>query len=166
MSITYLKTSSTSTQNTVKAWFTNSGSAPFKSLSSGLAFPYPVKYGWPNPLRPLQRLKQFLYCNDVKFVLKSLKTGKAKDLYNMPNELFKPEVAGTDLILALTKLMNRIKDELHFPVPMNICNVTNLYKNKGLKKHFNSYRGIFRTPVLRNILDKRPCKIWAPYSGH
>ena len=71
----------------------------------------------------------------------------------MPNELFKHEVAGTYLILALTKLMIRIKDELHFPVPMNICNVINLYKNKGLKKHFISYRGIFRTPVLRNILD-------------
>ena len=92
--------------------------------------------------------------DDVKSVLKSLKTGKSKDPYEMPNELFKPEVAGTDLVLAVTKLMNRIKDELHFPIPMNICNVTNLYKNKGLKKHFDSYRGIFRTPVLRNILDK------------
>ena len=37
---------------------------------------------------------------------------------------------------------------------MNVCNFTNLFKNQGSKKHFNSYRGIFRTPVVRNILDK------------
>ena len=63
-------------------------------------------------------------------------------------------MAGEDLILAITKLMNRIKSELNFPEDLNVCNVTNLFKNKGLKKYFNSYRGIFRTPVLRNILDK------------
>ena len=91
---------------------------------------------------------------DVKYVLKHLKTGKSRDPYDMPNEIFNPEVAGDDLIHAITKLMNRIKDELLFPVPMNVCNVTNLFKNKGSKQHFDSYRGIFRTPVLRNILDK------------
>ena len=81
---------------------------------------------------------------DVKNVLKSLKTGKAKDPYNMPNELFKPEVAGTDLILAITKLMNRIKDELHFPTPMNICNITNLYKKKQRPKEtFQLIQGDF-----------------------
>ena len=37
---------------------------------------------------------------------------------------------------------------------MAVCNVTNMYKNKGLKQHFDNHRGIFRTPVLRNILDK------------
>ena len=91
---------------------------------------------------------------DVTFVLKQLKKGKSKDPYNLPNELFQPNVAGDDFILAITKLMNRIKSELIYPKPMNICNVTNLYKNKGLKQNFDSYRGIFRTPVLRNILDK------------
>ena len=50
--------------------------------------------------------------------------------------------------------MNRIKSELVFPDPMNVCNVTNLFKNKGSKQDFNCHRGIFRTPVLRNILDK------------
>ena len=91
---------------------------------------------------------------DVTSVLKTLKTGKSKDPYDIPNELLKPDVAGDDLILAITKLMNRMKSELKFPEPLNVCNVTNLFKNKGLKKHFNSYRGIFRTPVLRNVLDK------------
>ena len=63
---------------------------------------------------------------DVTCVLKSLKTGKSKDPYDIPNELLKPDVAGTDLILAITKLMNRIKTELKFPAPLNVCNVTNL----------------------------------------
>ena len=34
------------------------------------------------------------------------------------------------------------------------CNVTSLYKNKGSRKDFNFYRGIFRATVLRSILDK------------
>ena len=90
----------------------------------------------------------------MTYVLKELKTGKSKDPYSLPNELFQPNVAGGDLILAITKLMNKIKTELIFPKPMNVSNVTNLYKNKGQKQIFDSYRGIFRTPVLKNILDK------------
>ena len=64
-------------------------------------------------------------------VLKCSKTGKSKDPYQLPNELFRPSVAGDDIILAVTKLMNRIKTELHFPSLMNICSVTNLYMNKA-----------------------------------
>jgi hypothetical protein len=90
---------------------------------------------------------------DVTDALKCLKTGKSKDPYDIPNELFKPNVAGTNLILAITKLMNRIKSELIFPTPLNVANVTNLYKNKGEKNIFDSYRGIFRIPILRNILE-------------
>ena len=91
---------------------------------------------------------------DVTFVLNSLKVGKSKDPYDIPNELFKPDVAGDDLILAITKLMNRIKDELIYPKTLTVCNVTNLFKNKKKNKRlFDSYRGIFRTTVIRNILD-------------
>ena len=50
--------------------------------------------------------------------------------------------------------MNRIKSELSYPAILELCNVTNLYKQKGDKSSFNSYRGIFRAPVLSNILDK------------
>ena len=64
---------------------------------------------------------------DVKNVLKQLKPGKSKDPYDFPNKIFRPDVAGEDLILALTKLLNRIKSELIFPSPMNVCNVTNLF---------------------------------------
>ena len=92
--------------------------------------------------------------SDVTSVLKNLKIGKSKDAYDLPNEIFKPGVAGQDLILAVTKLMNRIKNELSYPTLLELCNVTNLYKRKGDRRSFNSYRGIFRAPVLSNILDK------------
>ena len=50
--------------------------------------------------------------------------------------------------------MNRIKSELKYPEMLQLCNVTNLYKRKGDRALYNSYRGIFRAPVLSNILDK------------
>ena len=87
-------------------------------------------------------------------VLQHLKSGKSEDAYDLPNEIFKPDIAGIDLVLAVTKLMNRIKNELSFPKMLELCNVTNIYKRKGDTSKFNSYRGIFRTPVLSNILDK------------
>ena len=93
-------------------------------------------------------------CEDVKFVLKNLKPKISKDPYNMPNELFLLNNAGEDLIEALTILMNQIKDQQVFPDCLRLCNVTNAYKNKGDRASFDSYRGLFRTPVLRNILDK------------
>ena len=37
-------------------------------------------------------------------VLKSLKKGKARDPWGLSNEIFKPDVAGSDLILALLTL--------------------------------------------------------------
>ena len=91
---------------------------------------------------------------DVKYVLKHLKPKISKDPYEMPNELFILANAGDDLIKAITKLMNQIKDQLVFPECLTLCNVTNAYKNKGDRSNFDSYRGLFRTPVFRNILDK------------
>ena len=87
-------------------------------------------------------------------MLKNLKNGKSQDPYGLPNEIFKPDIAGSDLITALTSLMNRIKSEIIYQTSMEFYNVTNLYKNKGERSLYSSYRGIFRSPVLRNILDK------------
>ena len=91
---------------------------------------------------------------DVKNAIKNLKNGKSKDPYEYPNELFKEGVAGDDLILATTKLMNRIKEEQVFPECLKVANVTNIYKNKGSRSSYDSYRGVFRTCVFRNILDR------------
>ena len=40
------------------------------------------------------------------------------------------------------------------PQSLNTCNVTSSYKNKGLKKDFSHYCGIFRDTIIRSILDK------------
>ena len=49
---------------------------------------------------------------DVKYVLRQLKPGISEDTYNLSNKIFKPEAADDNLVLALTKHMNRIKKEL------------------------------------------------------
>ena len=56
---------------------------------------------------------------DFKHFLKQVKSGKSRDPYNFTNEQFKPYVAWDNLILALTKLMNRINSELIFPRKIN-----------------------------------------------
>ena len=91
---------------------------------------------------------------DVEFVMNNLKSNKSRDPHGYANELFKKGVAGRDLKVAILKLMNKIKEDQIIPNCMKLCNITNLYKNKGPRNVFNSYRGIFRVTVLRNILDR------------
>ena len=50
--------------------------------------------------------------------------------------------------------MNNIKKQQQYPHCLQACNITSIFKNKGLRKDFNTYRGIFRVTVFRNILDK------------
>ena len=53
--------------------------------------------------------------NDIIEVLSSLKNGKCRDPLGMVNEVFKPPLAGTDLIKSLCEMMNIIKDKCHLP---------------------------------------------------
>ena len=79
---------------------------------------------------------------------------KSYDPSGLANEIFRPDVAGKDLVLAITKMMNRIKAEQIYPQCLEMCNVTTLWKLKGSKHDFENYRGIFRTLIFRNILDR------------
>ena len=90
---------------------------------------------------------------EVKIVLHNLKTGVSRDPMGLANELFHPNVAGSDLILAIQKLMNKIKRDQVFPARFEICNISSIWKSKGPKNKFESYRGVFRVSVFRNILD-------------
>ena len=90
---------------------------------------------------------------NLEEVLKYLKKDKSRDPDGNANELFHPDVAGKDMKEALLILMNRIKDELVFPTPMERCNITSIYK-QGMKSVFDNYRGVFRVNILRNILDR------------
>ena len=91
---------------------------------------------------------------DLDMVLKNLKSNRSRDPFGFINELFKDKTAGSDLKNAVLKLMNRIKTEQKYPKALEIANITAIYKNKGPKNDFNSYRGIFRVPILKTILDR------------
>ena len=47
--------------------------------------------------------------SDLDNVLQGLKKNKSRDPNGLANEIFKPDVAGSDLKLAILKLMNRIR---------------------------------------------------------
>ena len=91
---------------------------------------------------------------DLDKVLKQLKHNKSRDPLGYCNELFRPEVAGDDLKLAILKLMNKIKEEQVYPDCMQLCNISSIWKKKNNKNDFESYRGIFRVTIFRTILDK------------
>jgi hypothetical protein len=90
---------------------------------------------------------------DLKEVLKHLDRDKSRDPEGYANEIFRDEVAGSDLLEALLKLMNMIKTKQIYPTVLEKCNITSLHKKKS-KKDFENYRGIFRVQVLRSILDR------------
>ena len=56
-------------------------------------------------------------------------------------------------IMALVTLLNRIKTEQMYPEALEPCNISSIYKMKGSRNDFNFYRGIFRVPIIRSILD-------------
>ena len=91
---------------------------------------------------------------DLEKVLKFLKKNKSRDAHGYCNELFQNKVAGDDLKLALLKLMNRIKSDQVFPKCMELCNITSIWKRKGPRNDYDSYRGIFRVTIFRSILDR------------
>ena len=91
---------------------------------------------------------------DIIAVLKSLKNDKCRDPLGLINEIFKPNVAGVDLIKSITLMMNRIKFELYVPKLFRLKNITAIYKNKGSKLELENDRGIFTCTVPNTILQK------------
>ena len=51
-------------------------------------------------------------------------------------------------------MLNRIKEELLVPDCLRLSNVSTIYKGKGSKRDVLNLRGIFKLPIVRNILDK------------
>jgi hypothetical protein len=87
-------------------------------------------------------------------VLKSLKKGKARDLLNLVNEIFRPEVAGSDLLLAHLKLVNAVREQQEYPTKLKYADITSIYKGKGSKSDLENQRGIFSLVTIRSIIDK------------
>ena len=92
--------------------------------------------------------------DDLSRILKHLKKNKSRDPMGYSNEIFGIDVAGDDLKVAILKLMNKIKDDQIFPTTLEDCDISSIFKNKGSRNDFSSYRGIFRVPILRCILDR------------
>ena len=92
--------------------------------------------------------------DDLNIVLEKLKNEKSPDPFGFVNELFKPNVAGQDLKLAILKLVNRIKEEGRLPDILKYCNITSIFKNKGSKSDCCAYRGVFRVTIIRYIIDR------------
>ena len=87
-------------------------------------------------------------------VLKSLKTGKACDALGYTNEMFKPEVIGSDLFESLLNIVNRCKYEVAIPRPIRLTKITSIYKNKGKKSDLQNDRGVHSVTKFRAIIDK------------
>ena len=92
--------------------------------------------------------------NKLVKVLKYLKKNKSRDPLGLANEIFMDGVAGADLKKAVLKLMNKIKEDQIYPTALEVYNISSIYKNKGNRNDFSNYRGIFRVPILRTILDR------------
>ena len=91
--------------------------------------------------------------SDMKKVMKKLKVNKATDPVGLVNELFKPGVAGSDVVDSVLTLCNMIKYEYRIPVFMELTNITSIYKNKGSRQDLNNDRGIFTVTCMRSIVD-------------
>ena len=92
--------------------------------------------------------------NDLDEVIKFLEKDKSRDALGQAHEIFRNEAAGSDLKLAILKMMSLIKRQSKYPETLEQYNITTLYKNKGSRKDFLYYRGIFRVIVFRSILDR------------
>ena len=65
--------------------------------------------------------------DDVKIVIKHLKKKKSRDSHGYSNKLI--QNGGSDLILAMTKLINNIKTQQKIPPCLQQCDITSIFKN-------------------------------------
>ena len=47
-----------------------------------------------------------------------------------------------------------IKEEIIIPTDMDLSNVSTIYQGKGSKQDIINLRGIFKLPIIRNLLDR------------
>ena len=72
--------------------------------------------------------------DDLTEVLKNLENYKSRDAEDHVNELFKESAAGYDLLKAILKLMNLIKEKQKYPKIMKKCKITSLHKKESKKE--------------------------------
>ena len=89
---------------------------------------------------------------DLLVAIRKLQNNMCKDPHGHVNELYKS--IGTDGLMSILDMVNYIKQELLIPSKLNISNISTIYKGKGSKQIVNNLRGIFKLPIIRNILDR------------
>ena len=87
---------------------------------------------------------------ELEKVLNKLKEGKSRDPNGWVRDLFKNEVAGTQLKISLLMLMNKMKSEKYIPDFIRNADVTTIYKGKGDKFNLENDRGIFLVTTFRS----------------
>ena len=90
--------------------------------------------------------------NDLNSAPKNRKKDKARDPEGLANDLFMPNVAGTDLKKSLLSMFNRLKDETFIPEFMRLKNISTIHKNKGSKNSLKNDRGVIMGSVFNTIL--------------
>ena len=63
-------------------------------------------------------------------------------------------MGGSDMVKSLTKMFNRIKNELSVPNQIQIADISCIYKGKGEKNNLENDRGIFGLARVKQILEK------------
>ena len=63
-------------------------------------------------------------------------------------------MAGSDLLLALLKIVNMVKKQQKFPTKLRFADITSVYKLKGSKTDMDNQRGLFNLVTIRSIIDK------------
>ena len=99
---------------------------------------------------------------EVESVVKVTKKGTSCGPDLIPPDVFAD--AGSDLIEAITRVFNHIKNNAKTPdewIPMLI---KTLFKNKGSRKVLKYHRGIFLTCILSKILERLLLKRIEPYT--
>ena len=89
---------------------------------------------------------------DLQKAISKLKDNKCRDPHGHINELNKH--MGIKGLESLLNLVNRIKNEIIIPDNLKLSNVSTLYKGKGSRHDVLNLRGIFKLPIVRNILDR------------
>ena len=109
----------------------------------------------------LKELKDFLFEERVELSkLRKSPFWTEDDLWKVQkslgliNELFKPGVAGCDVIKSLLLMSNKAKDECDISDFLQLTNITSIYKHRGSKSDLNNDRGIFNVSAVRSVIDK------------
>ena len=89
---------------------------------------------------------------NLQKAIDKLRSNKCKDPHGHINELYKN--MGQDGLQSLLDMLNLIKEKLIIPGNLNLSNVSTIYKGKGSMQNVLNLRGIFKLPIIRNLLDR------------